>query len=110
MLVLEEILKVPVSNKPVNKRKKRLVYALSTQEHRETLTNKVSGSIEDENWICYVCKANYEEEIRSKLWLNCDSCNRAVHLNCISEEHKKLTNIKKLIKKQNFTFVCQECN
>ena len=67
MLVLEEILKVPVSNKPVNKRKKRLVYALSTQEHRETLTNKVSGSIEDENWICYVCKANYEEEIRSKL-------------------------------------------
>lgn len=63
---------------------------------------------------CYYCNIIYrdfsfnQQYYDSKTWIECDYCQKWTHLEC-EEKKGKQSNIKKLIKNENFKYMCPCC-
>ena len=70
----------------------------------------------EKNWTCKYCKGKRSKDKKTApnaQWIECDKCSFKMHLNCISENHDRATNIKAAFDligdDEDIEFNCEEC-
>ena len=79
-------------------------FTLRKEQEKKAKKKKV------EEWECVYCKVCWSEDKNAKKdrqWINCDSCERKMHVTCVSKQNRRLIKFDEETEGDNF--VCEAC-
>jgi hypothetical protein len=117
--VVRSVLLPKIKQRPVlpsaNPRRDEGGYLMSCAKYRENLKRQDDEEETEESEECVVCTHVQCEDLKKRIWVNCDECEKWVHKSCVKEPHSKNYNLVQVLRKQkknpnfSFPFVCPKC-
>lgn len=87
---------------------------ISSQQFRVSVLNRNNKKKTKKNvWICVYCDIEFSADKKGKSnrkWINCDGCERKMHLDCVPRTHLASINFEEDTESAEVDFMCECCS